>query len=238
MKVIVDLCNQHFGELDELKRMSLNAFLSGASAVKVQLLDSEKLLGTKDKKYRDISYRDAYELAKYCDNLGIEFMATVFDEERFLWLDDLGVETHKIASRTSKKDQALSNLILSDGKPTLISTGMHDFAEFPYGHDDHISYLFCVSKYPTYLDDEKLAKMPHFKPSAYTGYSDHTIGLGAALRAHSRGATVLEKHFSNNLNAQTKLEGGHLGSFDQNSLRQYVNIIRQMEIMEQHSEYQ
>ena len=53
MKIIVDLCNQHFGSLQELKRMTLNAFTSGAHAVKVQLMDSEKLLGVKNKKYRD-----------------------------------------------------------------------------------------------------------------------------------------------------------------------------------------
>ena len=33
MKIILDLCNQHHGSLDELKRMSLNAFLAGADAV-------------------------------------------------------------------------------------------------------------------------------------------------------------------------------------------------------------
>jgi len=237
MKIIVDLCNQHFGSLEELKRMSLNAFLSGADAVKIQLLDSEKLLGAKDKKYRDICFQDAYELAKYCDNLGIEFMASVFDEERFEWLDDLGVRTHKIASRTSKHDRELSDLILSDNKPTIISTGMHNFAEFPYGTDDNIDYLFCVSKYPTYVDDKDLAKMPNFKKPGYSGYSDHTIGIGAAIRAYTRGATILEKHFSNNIEAQTKLEGGHLGSFDQNSLRNFVNITKQLEIMEKHSEF-
>ena len=144
---------------------------------------------------------------------------------------------HKIASRTSKHDKALSELILSDGKPTIISTGMHDFADFPYGHSDQIDYLFCVSKYPTYVDDEKLAKMPHFKRPGYSGYSDHTIGIAAALRAHTRGATILEKHFSNNLNAQTKLEGGHIGSFNRDSLRNFVNIVKQFEIMEKKSEY-
>ena len=236
MKIIVDLCNQHFGSLEELKRMSLNAFLSGADAVKIQLLDSEKLLGTTEKKYRDICFQDAYELSKYCDNLGIEFMASVFDEERFEWLDGLGVKTHKIASRTSKNDIKLSEIILSDGKPTIISTGMHEFAEFPYGHSENIEYLFCVSRYPTYVDDEKLAKMPHFKRPGYSGYSDHTIGIGAALRAYTRGATILEKHFSNNPEAQTSLEGGHLGSFDQNSLRQFVNITKQLEIMEAKSD--
>tara|TARA_Y100001937_G_scaffold128850_1_gene209069 strand:+ start:41991 stop:42707 length:717 start_codon:yes stop_codon:yes gene_type:complete len=237
MKIIVDLCNQHHGSLKELKRMSLNAFLSGADAVKVQLMDSEKLLNTKEKKYRDINFQDAYELSKYCDDLGIEFMASVFDEDRFYWLDDLGVRTHKIASRTSKHDKHLSELILSDGKPTIISTGMHDFTEFPYGHSNQIDYLFCVSKYPTFIDDEKLAKMPFFKRPGYSGYSDHTIGIGAALRAHTRGAKILEKHFSNNINSQTKLEGGHLGSFDQNSLRQFVNITKQLEIMEKCGEF-
>ena len=125
MKIILDLCNQHHGSLDELKRMSLSAFQGGADAIKIQLMDSEKLLGVTDKKYRDISFQDAYTLAKYCNNVGIEFMASVFDEERFEWLDDLGVKTHKIASRTSKQDRALCETILSDGKPTIISTGMH-----------------------------------------------------------------------------------------------------------------
>ena len=237
MKIIVDLCNQHYGDLQELKRMSLNAFLSGASAVKIQLLDSEKLLGTSEKKYRDVCFDDAYELSKYCSDIGVEFMASVFDEERFEWLDDLGVLTHKIASRTSKHDKKLSDLILSDGKPTIISTGMHEFAEFPYECDEQIDYLFCVSKYPTYLDDEKLAKMPYFKRPGYSGYSDHTIGISAALRAHTRGASILEKHFSNNIFSQTKLEGGHLGSFDSGTLRQFSNLVKQFEIMEDASEY-
>ena len=232
MKIILDLCNQHFGSLDELKRMSLSAFQGGADAVKVQLMDSERLLGVTNKKYRDVSYQDAYSLSKYCDDIGIEFMASVFDSDRFEWLDDLGVKTHKIASRTSKHDHALCETILSDGKPTIISTGMHEFAEFPFEESEQIEYLFCVSRYPTYLDDEKLAKMPYFKRPGYTGYSDHTIGIAAALRAHSRGATILEKHYSNNIFSQTRMEGGHLGSFDQNSLRQFVNIVKQFEIME------
>jgi sialic acid synthase SpsE len=237
MKIILDLCNQHHGSLDELKRMSQSAFLSGADAVKVQLMDSEKLLGVTNKKYRDVSFDDAYTLAKYCDDIGVEFMASVFDEDRFEWLDDLGVKTHKIASRTSKDNYSLCDLILSDDKPTIVSTGMHKFAEFPFGHTDKVEYLFCVSRYPTYLDDEKLSKMPHFKRPGYSGYSDHTIGIGAALRAHTRGATILEKHFSNNLFSQTRLEGGHLGSFDEHSLRNFVNIVKQFEIMEKSCEH-
>jgi len=237
MKIIVDLCNQHFGSLSELKRMSLNAFLAGADAVKVQLMDSEKLLGTTEKKYRDISYADALALSEYCDEIGIEFMASVFDEERFEWLQDFGVKTHKIASRTSKFDRKLTELILLDNKPTLISTGMHEFGQFPYGRDANIDYLFCVSKYPTFLDDEALAKMPFFKKEAYSGYSDHSVGIAASVKAFMRGALYLEKHFSNNVLAQTKTEGGHLGSFDKSSLEEFVKLIKHLEILEKNSEF-
>ena len=55
MEIIVDLCNQHHGDLKELKRMALSAFVAGADAVKVQLMDSEKFFGNTDRKYRDIS---------------------------------------------------------------------------------------------------------------------------------------------------------------------------------------
>lgn len=213
--------------------MALGAFLGGADAVKIQLMDSEKLLGVTDKKYRDISYSDARELAKYCDDIGIEFMASVFDEERFKWLSDFGVKTHKIASRTSKHDPQLCDTILSDGKPTIISTGMHCINEFPYGQSEQIDYLFCIPKYPTYSDNKLLRYMPDFKKSKYSGYSDHTLGIAAPLKACFLGAQILEKHFSNNIFSQSRLEGGHLGSLSVDSLRQMVNIIQQLEIMEQ-----
>ena len=235
-KVIVDLCNQHFGSLEELKRMTLNAYSSGADAVKIQLMDSEKYFGTKDKKYRDISYVDMFELSVYCDYLGVEFMASVFDEERLDWVEEIGIKTHKVASKVSKNDKQLTEKILACNKPTIISTGLHNIGEFPYGHDKNIDYLFCVAKYPTFLHDPALAKMPIFDKSGYTGYSDHSVGIAACLRAFNRGAKIIEKHFSNNIFAQNRFEGAHLGSFDQNSLREYVNLVKQLDILEKNSE--
>ena len=237
MKIIVDLCNQHFGSLDELKRMILNAYISGADAVKVQLMDSEKYFNTTSKKYRDISYLQVRELSQYCDRVGVEFMASVFDEERLEWIEDIGVKTHKIASKVSKNDKKLSQKILDCDKPTIISTGLHEFGDFPYGTDSNIDYLFCVAKYPTFLYDPDLGKMPHFKKPGYTGYSDHSIGIAAPIRPFMRGAKILEKHFSNNIFAQNKFEGGHLGSFDKNSLEDCVKLVKQLKILEENSDW-
>jgi sialic acid synthase SpsE len=35
-----------------------------------------------------------------------------------------------------------------------------------------------------------------FNESSYFGYSDHTIGIDSAILAISRGASVIEKHFT------------------------------------------
>ena len=39
--------------------------------------------------------------------------------------------------------------------------------------------------------------MPDFNNSFFSGYSDHTIGISACLYAVSKGAKIIEKHFSN-----------------------------------------
>ena len=87
----------------------------------------------------------------------------------------------------------------------IISLGMYDFEKKgkPF-EGQNISYLYCVSKYPTSLLD---IKMPDFDKSFFEGYSDHTIGVEAIMYAVSRGAKIIEKHFSNfkNLNVDTQM---------------------------------
>ena len=232
MEIIVDLCNQHMGSLTELKRMSLNAFLSGADAVKIQLLNSKDMFGDDKRTYRDIDFNMFKNLKKYCDNLDIPLLATPFSKESFKWIKDLGIDRYKIASRTVKEDPELCELILEDNKPTIISTGRCDIGEFPFGFSENIYYLFCVSKYPTFLHDDDLKSMPRqFKRYGYCGYSDHTIGITAALNAFLNGAQILEKHYSENILAQSKFEGGHLGSFDRNSLKQFKDLVKELKIM-------
>jgi N,N'-diacetyllegionaminate synthase len=233
VEIIVDLCNQHHGSLPALKRMSLQAFIAGADAVKVQLMDSEKHFGTTDKKYRDVTKHQFFELADFCNKHSIELMATPFDLERLKWITDAGIKRMKIASRTVKEDKRLCEAILDLGMPTIVSTGACGFNEFPFGFSENIKYLFCVSKYPTYLDDPLLKMMPaKFSESGYTGYSDHTIGMAPSIKAYLGGAKIIEKHYTQSLLSQSSKEKGHLGSFDCESLREFTNLIKQFEIME------
>lgn len=237
MKIIVDLFNQHSGDLKELKRMALSAHLSGADAVKLQLLNSRKIWGDDSRKALELTRNQTKEIFDYCRGMDIEIFATVFDEEKLEWIDDLNVETYKIASCTSKNDPDLCRKIISRGKQTLISTGLLDIGDFPFGVDnDNIGYMFCVAEYPTFLHNPKLKNMPNdfgyfYSAYQYVGYSDHTIGIASALKAYFNGALILEKHFTLDPYAQNVTEKAHLCSFTPETLRQFKNLTRELNII-------
>ena len=101
---------------------------------------------------------------------------------------------HKIASRALQNDE-LCERILATGKEAFISLGFWNRPEVPFDVPQ-ARYLYCVPKYPCEYSDIELPTA--FADSVYDGFSDHTIGIEAALVAVGRGATVLEKHFTLN----------------------------------------
>ena len=67
--------------------------------------------------------------------------------------------------------------------------------ELPIKKSKNIKYLWCLSKYP--CEPQDLKNLPkNFSKSLYDGYSDHTIGIETCLIAISRGAQIIEKHFT------------------------------------------
>ncbi len=101
---------------------------------------------------------------------------------------------YKIASRTVVDNPELVEDILSVGKRTFISLGMTDEPS-PFGRRVNIDYMWCKSEYP--LLPWNIRNFPKiFTESTFCGYSDHTIGIDVALLAISRGAKIVEKHFS------------------------------------------
>jgi len=233
MKIVVDLFNQHSGNLEELNRMALSAYLSGADIVKIQLLNSKRIWGDYSRKHLEMTHDDFKEFWLQCAYHGIKTMATVFDEQKLEWLDDFEFDYYKIASHTSFNDKSLCEKILAKNKPTIISTGLYKLGEFPFGFNSNIQYLYCVAEYPTFLFNPKLKEMPMFKNEQgfYSGFSDHVVGTAAALKAYFNGAQILEKHFTHDVNAQNSVEKAHLCSFTPDSLRVFKNTVRELDII-------
>lgn len=190
MKFIAEIGLNHNGNLDLCHELIRQAKWAGADIAKFQL-------GWRAKKdeINHISLEALKQIVESCNYYDIQFMASIFNEEAFELSKKINQDKFKIASRTVVDNPALVEKILKLNKPTFISLGMSDKENLPFKEYDNVHYLWCKSKYPTFPSD--LVDLPKdFKNSKFDGYSDHSIGIEIPLTAITRGAKIIEKHFT------------------------------------------
>jgi sialic acid synthase SpsE len=189
IEFIAEVGLNHNGNFALNYELIRQAKYSGANVVKFQL-------GWKSghDELNFIDFDRLKMLKKWADYFEIELMFSIFTNEAYEMIKQFDIDRYKIASRTLKNDIQLVQTILSEGKPTYLSVGMWDdktLLELPHNG----KYLWCKSIYPTTPWD--LLDFPKsFFGSPYFGYSDHSIGIDSALIAVSRGAKIVEKHFT------------------------------------------
>jgi sialic acid synthase SpsE len=221
LMIISEIHPQFLGSMSELKRMILQSKIGGADYVKVQLYSSKKLFNNSEREYLEISKKELKEIKNFSDTHGIGLTASIFDEERLDWCEELDFDFYKIASRTLIDDFNLCEKIVSTKKMTIASLGMYDYSKGKPFSNSNVKYLYCVSKYPTQLYE---LNMPNFKDSFFDGFSDHTVGIAACLHAVSKGAEIVEKHFSNSKNLNVETQQAHTCSMDVQDL----NLLRHL----------
>ena len=225
MLIIAEIGLNHNGDMHLAQCMIDEARAAGADIVKFQIFDPSKLF-PQDFEWMDyhirvrLSFEQVKLLRNYCDHVGIEFCASVFDLEGLEWCDTLDVRRLKVASR-SIYDSALIGAMSETGKDMIVSLGMWDGPSFPeISTAGRVDFLYCVAKYPTPLSDINFSRVDFSK---YGGFSDHTEGIDAAAVAIARGARIIEKHFT-----LSKMMDGpdHICSVEPHELRQLVDISR------------
>lgn len=210
LEIIAEIHPQHGGNLFAVREMIREAKRNGADVAKFQLYDAESLLGSAWS-YLELGRDEVRRIKEWCDEEDIEFMASVFDEERLSWVEEVGVARHKIASGTVRNDRTLCDRILALGKPTIVSLGHWHESEKPFGESDRIHYLYCKAKYPALYED--MGDFPaDFTGQGFAGYSDHTLGIELCLLAVARGARILEKHFTLDKMRTRETEKAHICS--------------------------
>ncbi len=163
------------------------ASYAGADIAKFQL-------GWRDDK-SDINFLDHKRVKKIFDwgrKYNIEIMFSIIKPYAFDIIKKFKVKRFKIASRTVIEYPELIKKVLKEKKETFISLGWWKKNYFPF-KDKNAKYLFCISNYPTNHKDLKNLPKNFDK---YFGYSDHVIGLEGCFLAISRGANLIEKHFT------------------------------------------
>ena len=273
--IIAEIGVNHNGSIELAKKLILEAYLSGADAVKFQTFKSESVVSKntslaeyqknfseeKDQydliKKLELSKTDFIYLKKYCDLFGIEFLSTPFDEDSLNFLiKDLGVKKIKLSSCD------LTNISLlwkasTFNIPLIISTGMstiddieialsiiiharkvkkypkdlNDCLRFYIENDSYKEYLkdvtllHCSTAYPCPIEYINLNAMVTLKKkfNLTVGYSDHSIGKEVCIAATSLGASILEKHFTLNVDMQGP---DHQASMEPRDFSEMVKSIR------------
>jgi len=230
MFIISEISPQFSGDIQKAKRMIFESYTNGASLVKFQLYPSNMFsIDGLDRSYNELTFDKFKELFEFGKKVGIDIFATAFTPERLEWCKTLKVKYHKIASRMHDEFPDLVDQILSENTKTFVSISDKNIDLVKKFKDrDKYTVLYCVSSYPTLLSD---AKIPEFSNYTFQGISDHTLGIGYALKACSLGAKFLEKHFSLNKNLQRHTEKGHLGAMDSKDLNLLKNLTDEIDLI-------
>ena len=190
IKFIAEIGMNHNGNFSLCYELIKQAKLSGADIVKFQL-------GWRDKKgeINQIDNNIIQKLYDWSNYFEIELMFSILTKNALTKIEKFNPKTIKIASRTLKENFPLAEKIVNKNLPTIISLGMWEKSKLPFKKNKNISYLWCKSQYPT--EPKDLKDFPkNFKLAKYDGYSDHSIGIEMCLLAISRGANIIEKHFT------------------------------------------
>ena len=248
---IAEIGVNHENDIGKAFQMIRECADLGVGAVKFQSYKSHKLAAPYSPSYWDTSEevttsqaelfskydqfgKAEYErIAKYCVELGIEFMTTPFDVDYVEELAPL-LKRYKVAS-VDITNFLLLEAIAAQKKPIILSTGASTINEVgdavrflrDNGADD-ISLLHCVINYPTAIEDAGLGNIGVLKsqfPELTVGYSDHTRPNDSATvlpLAVALGASIIEKHYT----FDKSLPGNdHYHSFDVNDLERFLEKI-------------
>lgn len=253
VQIIAEAGVNHNGDLGLALKMADAAKAAGANIVKYQTFRPEELAS----RYADkASYQkettgaeesqiamlkkltlppEGYrQLKRRCDQIGIGFVSTPFEQTSVAFLNELDMPFWKIPSgEVTNLPYLLA--IAKTKKPVVMSTGMCEMEEIQAAMDvlrnngtPKITLLHCNTEYPTPYSDVNLRAMETMRErfGVDVGYSDHTPGIEVPIAAAALGAVIIEKHFT----LDRSMEGpDHRASLEPHELAAMVAAVRHIE---------
>ncbi len=240
--IIAEAGVAHFGSLKKAKNLVDLAVNSGADAVKFQSYTTKDFIYQKftqwfDRyKEKEVNFSFLKEIKKYCKKKKIEFLCTPHTESTLTWVKKLNIPMIKVGSGELANFEFLKQII-KQKKHIIISTGMHSKKDminlkkfFLTQKYYNVSFLRCISSYPTSDEEINLESFNQFKKifrDFKIGYSDHTNHDLAILGAVVLGAKIIEKHIALDFNVKNAQDWKV--SFNEKRFKDMVNKIRHLE---------
>ncbi len=204
--IIAEIGSNWEGSVIIAKKIITECKKAGADAVKFQMwrakdLYSEKHPSWKIIKKSELTFEKAKKIKKFSDELGIEFICSVFYPEGVKSLESLNVKRYKVASRTCLFKDPFSletlNAKALTKKSIIISMGMGGDKKKinKIFSQNKITFCYCISDYPL-----KFNKINWKSAINYDGFSDHTMGITAPIlftvlkKQNKSKNIIIEKH--------------------------------------------
>ncbi len=251
--IVAEAGVNHNGDIELALKMIDEARKAGADAIKFQVFKAENLATeyapkAKYQVVNDRSSRSQYEMLKklelseeefrelyrYARDRGLIFLATPYDFESVDLLEEMGVPAYKVSSSDLTNIPFLE-YIAEKGKPVILSTGMATLGEVEEAvntvrntGNNQIILLHCITSYPADIEKLNLRAIQTLREAFKlpVGFSDHSLGIYAAIAAVALGAVMIEKHFTLDKN----LPGpDHKASLTPVELREMIRAIRMIE---------
>lgn len=217
--IIAEIGINHNGDLKVAKQLIDMAKACGADAVKFQkreidIVYSKKVLDAprespwgatqrKQKEGLEFGVKEYDEIDQYCKEKKIPWFASAWDIKSQEFLKKYNLLFNKISSAMlTHKD--IIDMVVKEGKHTIISTGMSNFKEIDRVVDVFrksecsFTLMHCVSVYPC-KDEWCNVQMITTLRERYecpVGYSGHEVGIVPSTLAVMLGAVCIERHIT------------------------------------------
>lgn len=251
--IIAEIGSNFDGDIDRAKYLIDLAKKSGADAVKFQSFTADTIVSRdgfeglnigfqkKWKKpvyevYKDAELPNSWlkELFSHAKRKNIEFLSAPYNIDAADILNEMGINAFKIGSGDITWVQFLE-YIASKEKPIIMGTGASYISEIDEAiqmirnkGNEQIVLLQCVTNYPSSFESANIRAMEAMGNMFNTlvGYSDHTPGSIVPVGAVSRGACVIEKHFTDD---KSREGPDHPFAMDNIEFKNMVKDIRNLE---------
>jgi len=248
--MIAEIGINHNGDMDICKQLIDTAQDSGADCVKFQkrdinqvytqeFLDSPRIspwgeTQREQKSGLEFSKEQYKEIDQYCKEKNIEWLASAWDLNSQIFLQQFDCRYNKIASAMIVYEDLLK-LVAKEGKHTFISTGMSTYDDIQKAvnifKEEGCSFelMHTVSTYPMKDKDANLKMIDTLreKYQCDIGYSGHEVGLAISNAAAALGITSLERHVTMD---RSMYGSDQSASVEPAGFRQMTGSIRKIEL--------
>ena len=249
--VIAEIGTNHNRSLKTATAMLHALAESGCDCAKFQIYEPDEIVSALvrasdywfDRLYGDISAQEMFErhlktpkawfpgLRDVCHTLGMDFSATIHGPDGLRWAQEIGPDIVKVASMDHNNLPFLRSLVNAVDAPILLSVGMASLPDIDalvavvQAHDRGAGLFHCCSVYPADASEVRLANITFLTRRYYlpVGFSDHTVGIDAALSARASGALMFEKHVTMD---RTQPGPDHSFAMEMRPFSEYVSALK------------